>query len=86
MLVLAGRKYYQQMQKQNMVTGGNLGGSGTDLAAKMSLIHNLLSQKAEALHLLLINQHFLLPALVKHKINHFQSLFHCFYLYVFIFV
>lgn len=47
-----------------MVTGGNLGGSGTDLAANMSLIHNLLSQKTEALHLLLVNQHFLLPALV----------------------
>lgn len=49
-----------------MVTGSNLGGSGTDLAANMSLIHNLLSQKTEALHLLLVNQHFLLPALVIH--------------------
>lgn len=52
------------MQKQHVVAGCNLGGSGTDLAANMSLIHNLMSHDTEALHLLLVNQHFFLPALV----------------------
>ena len=53
------------MQKKDVVAGCNLGGSGTDPAAYMGLIQNLLSQETEALHLLLINQHFLLPALTK---------------------
>lgn len=53
------------MQKQGVVTGCNLGGSGTDPAANLGLVQNLLSQEAEALHLLLINEHFLLPALFK---------------------
>lgn len=51
------------MQKQDVVAGCNLGGSATDPAANMGLIQNLLRQETEALHLLLINQHFLLPAL-----------------------
>lgn len=55
------------MQKQDVVAGCNLGGSGTDPAANMSLIQNLLRQETEALHLLLINQNFLLPALTKHR-------------------
>lgn len=53
------------MQKQDVVAGCDLGGSGADPAANMGLIQNLLSQETEALHLLLINQHFLLPALTK---------------------
>lgn len=52
------------MKKQNVVAGCNLGGSATDSAANVGLIQNLLSQETEALHLLLINQHFLLPALM----------------------
>ena len=55
------------MQKQDVVAGCDLCGSGTDPAADMSLIQNLLSQETEALHLLLINQHFLLPALTKQR-------------------
>lgn len=46
-----------------MVAGCNLGGSGADPAADVSLIQNLLSQETEPLHLLLVHQHFLLPAL-----------------------
>lgn len=53
------------MQKQGVVAGCDLGGSGTDPAANMCLIENLLSQKTQALHFFLINQHFLLPALIK---------------------
>ncbi len=52
------------MQKQDVVAGCNLGGSATDPAANMGLIQNLLSQETEALHLLLINENFLLPALM----------------------
>lgn len=52
------------MQQQDVVAGCNLGGSVTDPAADMGLIQNLLSQETEALHLLLINQHFLLPGLI----------------------
>ncbi len=52
------------MQKQDVVAGCYLRGSGTDPAANVSLIQNLLSQETEAFHLLLINQHFLLPALI----------------------
>lgn len=52
------------MQKQDVVAGCNPGGSGTDLAANMSLIQNLLSQDTESLHLLLVDQNFLLPALI----------------------
>lgn len=70
------------MQKQDVVAGCNLGGSGTDPAANMSLIQNLLSQDTEALHLLLVNQHFLLPALItqgplemsKQYLNTFQHI------------
>lgn len=47
-----------------MVTGCYLGGSVTDLAANMSLIQNLLSQDTESFHLLLVDQDFLLPALI----------------------
>lgn len=52
------------MQKQDVVAGCNLGGSAADPAANMSLVQNLLRQETETLHLLLINQHFLLPALI----------------------
>lgn len=53
------------MQKQGMVAGCDLGGSGTDPAAYMGFIQNLLSQEAEALHFLLIDQYLLLPTLIK---------------------
>lgn len=53
------------MKKQSVVTGCDLGGSGTDLAADMSLIQNLLSQKCQTLHFFLIDKHLLLPALNK---------------------
>lgn len=48
-----------------MVAGCDLGGSGTDPAAYMCFIQNLLSQETEAFHFLLINQYFLLPTLIK---------------------
>lgn len=47
-----------------MVASCDLGGSVTDLAADVSLVENLLSQETEALHLLLVNQHLLLPTLI----------------------
>lgn len=47
-----------------MVASCDLGGSVADLAADVSLIENLLSQETEALHLLLVNQHLLLPTLI----------------------
>lgn len=55
------------MEKQGMVAGGNLGGSGADPAADMGLIQNLLSQDTEAFHLLLVHQHLLLPALAEEE-------------------
>lgn len=55
------------MQEQDVVASCDLGGSATDLAADVGLVQNLLSQDAEALHLLLVNQHLLLPALITKK-------------------
>lgn len=61
-----------------MVAGCNFGGSVTDLAANMGLIQNLLSQDTESFHLLLVDQDFLLPALIiqglleKHYLVTFQ--------------
>lgn len=50
-----------------MVASCDLGGSVADLAADVSLVENLLSQETEALHLLLVNQHLLLPTLMTDK-------------------
>lgn len=55
---------HQQVQEQDVVTSCDLGGSVADLAADVSLVENLLSQETEALHLLLVNQHLLLPTLI----------------------
>lgn len=48
-----------------MVADCDLGGSGTDPTANVGFIQNLLSQKSKALHFLLINKDFFLPALKK---------------------
>lgn len=53
-----------------MVASCDLGGSVADLAADVSLVENLLSQETEAFHLLLVNQHLLLPALIIHSHAH----------------
>lgn len=46
----------------------DLGCSGTDPTANVGFIQNLLSQKSKALHFLLINKDFFLPALKKEGI------------------
>lgn len=58
------KRVHQQVQEQDMVASCDLGGSVADLAADVSLVKNLLSQETEALHLLLVNQHLLLPTLI----------------------
>lgn len=55
------------MQEQGVVAGRDPGGSGTDPAADVCFIQNLLSQKSEALHFFLVNKHLLLPALKNKK-------------------
>lgn len=57
-----------------MVASCDLGGSVADLAADVSLVENLLSQETETLHLLLVNQHLLLPALIIDSHTHTNTL------------
>ena len=46
-----------------MVAGSGLRGAGADAAGDASFVQDLLSQNTEPLHLLLVHQHLLLPAL-----------------------